>query len=280
VAANGRSLARKPRSTRPAQLATPECLRVSSQPFAAGGFMFSASVELRRRVLVPLSAAIKAGGAALLALHFAATFLYCFPSNPLKLRVNPYLISTIGAFFPQNWSLFAPNPLSANQSLLVHCLTPTEHGEALAGRFPSHWTDLSASFWRRFQSNRFAAYDRISRAQSEAISRYLNGGPSLEVLAQSCSKGDQSSCEKAASLLEAARKRAASKLTLIGSAYCVEIDPKRHMTHVALRLRIVNPRVWSERGLPPNAPQDYALGVYPIDRDVARTGLFEQEATP
>lgn len=54
-----------------------------------------------------------------LVLHFAMTFLWNAPSNPIKDSVGGQVSGYMRPFFQQNWSLFAPNPVNAEDELLV-----------------------------------------------------------------------------------------------------------------------------------------------------------------
>ncbi|TDD68209.1 hypothetical protein E1262_16595 [Jiangella aurantiaca] len=53
------------------------------------------------------------------ALHFAATFLWNAPDNPIKDSVGGQVSGYMRPFFQQNWSLFAPNPVNAEDELRV-----------------------------------------------------------------------------------------------------------------------------------------------------------------
>lgn len=53
------------------------------------------------------------------ALHFAVTFLWNAPANPIKDSVGGQVTGYMRPFFQQNWSLFAPNPVNAEDELLV-----------------------------------------------------------------------------------------------------------------------------------------------------------------
>jgi hypothetical protein len=58
--------------------------------------------------------------------HFGLTLVYVAPINPIKIALQPILHNTIGHYFGQNWSFFAPNPISSNMSLMVR---PLNRGE-------------------------------------------------------------------------------------------------------------------------------------------------------
>ncbi|PSL06106.1 hypothetical protein CLV30_103261 [Haloactinopolyspora alba] len=55
----------------------------------------------------------------LVGIHFAATFLWNAPSSPVSESVAAEVNGYMRPFFVQNWSLFAPNPINAEDELLV-----------------------------------------------------------------------------------------------------------------------------------------------------------------
>ncbi|WP_205857671.1 DUF5819 family protein, partial [Phytoactinopolyspora endophytica] len=55
----------------------------------------------------------------LLSMHFAFTFLWNAPSNAIKDAVGDEMRGYMRPYFHQNWSLFAPNPVNAEDELLV-----------------------------------------------------------------------------------------------------------------------------------------------------------------
>jgi hypothetical protein len=124
--------------------------------------------------------------------HFALTALYVSPTNPLKLRYNIFLGQTTGRFFQQNWSLFAPSPVTSNQRMLVRCLSLKE---ATSDSLPSDgWYDITTPLITRHQQNRFSAYDRLNRTQANALRDYYTGGAVLLPWFDACRKGSRDAC--------------------------------------------------------------------------------------
>ena len=226
-----------------------------------------------KRVKRALSCAVKVATLTWLVAHFALTVAYVMPVNPIKIKHMYLLNMTIGTYFQQNWSLFAPNPLSNDQALVARCLSAEEGAAAGEGRLPVNgWHDLSTPFWARFQQNRFSAYDRLVRPQSNAIREYMAGTPDLEDYYKGCQRGNAEACKKVEDGVTMARKWSGDMLKKIGSGFCLETDPSA--THVALGLRETPAIPWSQRNSS-EAPKtkDYNLGIYTIDREVATTGL-------
>jgi hypothetical protein len=62
---------------------------------------------------------IAAGLAAAMAMHFLATALFVAPLNPIKLEWGDEIACYMTPYFEQNWSLFAPNPISEERGMLV-----------------------------------------------------------------------------------------------------------------------------------------------------------------
>jgi hypothetical protein len=223
-----------------------------------------------------LSNFLKAVTLVWLVCHFTLTFLYVMPLTPLKAQLLPLLDVTIGAYFQQNWSLFAPNPISSDEALLVRCLTAAEMSAKDAAGLPaSGWHDVSTPLWQHFQRNRFSAYDRLGRPQSNAMRQYMTGGFDLEPWVESCRKGSEQSCAIVKARLAEAQARSGVMLSRIGSAYCRDTAVDDKHTHVALRMRRTDAAPWSERFTGKRQSRDFELGIYPIDVKVAAMGLFK-----
>jgi hypothetical protein len=210
--------------------------------------------------------------------HFALTIAYVTPVNPLRIELQPLLEATIGTFFAQNWRLFAPEPLTSNFALLVRPLSEPDFQTSVSEGLPSDgWYDLSTPLWARFQGNRLlGAYDRVMRPASNGVITYLTGGPSLGVWLDACRKGEDPACDFYQSQLAKARVRAGQLLARIASAFCKDVGGvDHHFTHVALRVRQTSAVPWSQRFGGRPKVDDIELGVYPVDRRVVATGLYQ-----
>jgi uncharacterized protein DUF5819 len=208
--------------------------------------------------------------------HFALTVLYVMPENPIRMGMAPVLNATIGTYFYQNWSFFAPNPISSDYALLARPLTEADENAQPAQGLPvDGWYDVSTPLWARFQQNRFSAYDRLTRPLSSAIRAYLTGGPELLPWLESCEKGDKASCVFYEDRLKKTRVEAGKTLSRIGSAVCNDLAHSgARITHVALRVRETLSVPWSERWTSKPVVRDVELGVYAVDRTVAPPGLY------
>ena len=79
-----------------------------------------------------------------LLLHFTLTTLYVGPLNPIKMKMQPILNATIGTYFPQDWTFFAPDPVDVNFYVLVQPLTQ-KNAMAKNGIRQDGWCNLNFS---------------------------------------------------------------------------------------------------------------------------------------
>lgn len=218
---------------------------------------------------------VRSATLAWLGAHFGLTVLYVMPLNPVKVELQPYLAATIGTFFPQNWSLFAPNPIESDYALLVHCLGPSQ---AAGGVLPVEgWRDLSSPLWHRFQSNRLSAYDRLARPHGSAMRTFLAGDPVLLPWLEACRKGDDHACDFFGERLQEFRDSSGELLARIGSAFCAEAEAAPGETdRVAVRVREKRGVPWSHRHDHKAVAEsrDLEVGIFPIDRSVRPSGLY------
>lgn len=210
-----------------------------------------------------------------LVVHFTLTALYVMPLNPVKMAIQPLLNATIGTYFAQDWSLFAPDPLSSTFTLLARPLTRAEAAASPATGLPTAgWQDLTMPCWDRFQQNRFSAYDRLTRPQINEILNLLNGNKAYRSWYDACRKGDKEACKVVDKASEPVRAQAQRRLGKIGSAYCNDIASPPEVTYVALRARERETVPWSKRHSAKVTYKDIDLGIYPIDRKVASPGMY------
>lgn len=220
---------------------------------------------------------VKAWALVWLVVHMGLTVLFVMPMNPLTNELQPILDATIGTYFYQNWSLFAPNPVSDNHALLIRPLTGDEPEAVQAGGelADANWFNVSDPLWSRFQRNRLSAYDRLSRTQSSAVRNYLSGGIELVPLFEACRKGSSGACETYEEQLAETRSRAVEILTRVASAISRDIcRPVQSCTHVALRVRRTTGVPWSQRFEGEPVVRDFEIGLFPIDHSVASMGVF------
>lgn len=226
--------------------------------------------------------AVKAAATLALALHLLLTTVYVLPDNPVKAQLLPLLNATIDVYARQTWNLFAPNPISTDFILLARCLDSSiDSGDVealLATDESSGWADLSQPLWQGFQSQRFAAYDRLARPFTATVRTYINGGTGLNRWRSAClDKGDKPACEIYDQGVVRARAASEPKLRRLGSAVCNQIAPGSRA--VALRARVENPVPWSRRFDRAYTPEtnDVSLGIHPILPSVRGIAIFYPE---
>jgi len=223
---------------------------------------------------------VRIGSLAWLLVHFTLTLLYVSPDNALRRRYLPLLEATIGWFFYQNWSFFAPNPVMKNESLLVRCLdlVGADAEFASEGLPTTGWHDLSTPLWVRHQENRLAAYDRVARPQANALRLYFGVTSKTAHLVARCRAGSKPDCEAFEKALQQSRKFVGPLLGRIGSSFCLAQSGHADMTHVAVRVRMSVPPTWEKRFSDGPTVTDLDAGVYAIQRDVVASGLYIGES--
>jgi hypothetical protein len=226
---------------------------------------------------ITVTRAAKAFSALVVALYLSLTVIYVTPLTPVQRQLHPILQDTVDEFFSQNWSLFAPSPMAENYTLLVRPMAgvPGESGDSLRV-LKEGWYNLSEPLWERFQQNRFSAYGRVARPQSNAVRQYITGGYNLRHLSEACDQGDEEACSTYRKQMGKARERAAGRMARVASAFCKDIGlPKSRCTHVAVRIRIDTPPPWSKRYSDRDSTRYYNVGVLETDYSVVPSGLFK-----
>jgi hypothetical protein len=208
--------------------------------------------------------------------HFALTFAYLLPPNPFKESLQPVIDTTIGTYFPQNWNLFAPRPRSGEMKLLVRPLTSAEREAAPSAGVPSDgWYDVSTPLHRAFAENRLAAYERALRPTLHTMEDFLYapvGMPPQEV----CQR-DPGFCFRQKRRIQVGRQTNEFLLVRIGSAFYRDIaGPEDQATHIALRVREVQPVPWNERYTAEASWRDQEIGVFSIDPRATAMGLLRR----
>lgn len=181
--------------------------------------------------------------------HFTLIIIYVLPTNPAQDTLEPFFDATIGKYFSQDWSLFAPDPISADYALLVRPLSRNEFAITQRQGLPNDgWYDLSSPLWTKFQSNRFSAYKTVFRPAAEALLHYL----------------DQPQQQPVQLMVKTA------------SAFCKDIG-QRNASYVALIIRERPSKQWSERGTSQQpVARTTLVGIYPIDKSVENIHLYQR----
>lgn len=105
----------------------------------------------------------------LLAGHFAITFLYLSPNNPIRSKHWNNIYAYMYPYFSQNWYLFAPNPVNQNQNLEIKLKYIDKNGESKE----THWIDITKPMIDKLHINRFSPNQRIFEFQSSAMHTYV-----------------------------------------------------------------------------------------------------------
>jgi hypothetical protein len=210
-----------------------------------------------------------------LATHFTLTIAYVMPLNPVTAAMQPLLQGTIGTYFPQGWSFFAPDPGWSVPVLLARPLSSAEAAAVPAQGLPvAGWYDLSTPLWQRFHDNRLSAYGRVAFPQLRATLAYSSGDKDLTMYTAACQQDTASACQTYDPQRESIRVHARQLLARIGSAFCNEMLPDADVSHVALRLRERPIVGWADRQSRQPAAHEADLGVFPVDRSVAAADLW------
>ena len=210
--------------------------------------------------------------------HFGLTVIHVMPINPIKNEVGHVADMMLAPVFTQNWSLFAPTPIQTNYSLLVRPLTDSETvAYEATGALPGEgWYDLSSPLWARFQTNRFSAYDRLSRVHSAAIRQYISGGIDLVAIGKACQKGDAEACEVLADSRGDRKDVSGGVLARTASSFCQDLAASGRPcgSRAALRIRIVGSVPWSERYTGTPDTVDVDVDVFDVDPAAAPMNVF------
>lgn len=210
-----------------------------------------------------------------LVLHFALTILYVGPVNPIKMKLQSVLDATIGTYFPQDWTFFAPEPVDTNFFILVQPLTSVQQSAAIkTGLLQNGWRNITAPGYARLHQNRFSAYDRLMRPQYNTATSLLNVQRNLVPWIEGCKSGDRSACKLVQENLKKSFPPTRQTLVNIASAYCNATQLSRDNTYVAIQIRQVSSVPWSQRFTGKPVVKDINVGIFPINRHVAPCRLY------
>ncbi len=203
-----------------------------------------------------LAHALRLGSLAWLVFHFTLTGLYVLPPSPLSTAAAPVLGAYVDRYFPQNWNLFAPNPLSQNLSLLVRPLTAAEAASVAARGLPeSGWYDLTRPLWEQHQ-NPFSYAEMLGHFHIVTLQAYLYGDP-------------------------AARARALVELRRLASGFVNARAPSPYAyVSVALKIRQEMDLPWPPPARARRPVRYTAVGVYPTDPTMAPAPVPAVAARP
>lgn len=100
-----------------------------------------------------------------LTIHFSILFLYQLPDNPIKQQYSKNLGCYVDPFFTQAWTLFAPNPINSNMSLLFRFqIFDSEI------RDTTEWVDISEPMILMHRKSFFSSAQRINKFTQSCMS--------------------------------------------------------------------------------------------------------------
>lgn len=213
--------------------------------------------------------------------YWVLTLLWNTPTNPVKEKHEELLALTIGRYFPQNWRLFAPNPIKTNDKIL---LLPFEHKDLnrliMKSDFNNEkWIDITTPLWKAFQKNRFSSYDRLSRVILGTSRGYLNGPIELVDLQSKKDIEQKNKDVKRAEILKNYRSAFEIVIRRIGSSAIKDFYPfDFNFCCFAVLMQIEEPIQWADRNLnKKRKSKSIFAGYYKIDYSVAKANLYSDQ---
>jgi len=182
----------------------------------------------------------------LLIVHFVITYLHLSPLNPLKVAAYPLVSWYTSDVFAQNWSLFAPNPIHHNSTLLVQC--------RIKGGEETAWFNISEGMNDGHDRNPVGPYGRLVRMHVTATRTYnANADMTTEQLRETVCERDPDSefCLRQDEHSKRIRAVGEEMLTGLGSAACSQVvSPGQEVEAVRFRMLTHTVRPWSKRNDP------------------------------
>jgi len=118
------------------------------------------------RLKKPAQVLVKFGIIAILIVHYGILFLHQLNENPIQHEYKYKLHSYVDPFFSQAWTLFAPNPINTNMSLLMrfnyHIEDSTSH--------ETEWLDITEPLIKDRKENFWSPAQRISKFTQSCMS--------------------------------------------------------------------------------------------------------------
>ncbi len=99
-----------------------------------------------------------------LAFHFGLVLLSLLPLNPLSYSAQDLIAAYIHPLFSQNWSLFAPDPISADNAAYVR-----GYYHEGARELMTPWIDFTDPMLDRVRLNRFTPLNLMVTVSSKAM---------------------------------------------------------------------------------------------------------------
>lgn len=226
----------------------------------------------------------------LVAMYVCSTFCVIFfwfllslwntPQNPVKEIWWDTLQSIIGKRFAQNWSLFAPNPISSDYIMLVKPVDKQNLKNFVfeKSQYEKGWIDISSPLWEAFHRDRFSSYDRISRAISGPLRTYLHGPSDLLTYYTKQTGNDKEATRIIRNRISESRINSQKSMQKIGSIALTNIygDGEIGFTHFAVAIRSSLPNKWESRFKESKQYQDTFVGIFLIDKFAATTDIYRK----
>ncbi|EPY08895.1 NADH dehydrogenase subunit 6 [Paenibacillus alvei TS-15] len=108
-----------------------------------------------------------------LPIHFFIILLHAGPTNPISVKLQPYIMPYVNTLFQQSWHLFAPEPMTVNFKLYVRAEYKNKTNNLVE---QSEWFDVSSSIISKNNMTIFSPYNRIGRIGTGYIHRLHIGG--------------------------------------------------------------------------------------------------------
>lgn len=109
-------------------------------------------------------------GSAVFVAHFAAVQMMNMPMNPVKLALYAPLDGYVNPYFSQNWSFFAPNPVSDDLSTMIR----GESADSSGRMHVTPWFDVSDTLIETAKGSPLSPIASISLALSNATVQFVN----------------------------------------------------------------------------------------------------------
>lgn len=196
-----------------------------------------------------------------LVVHFAVTFLWNAPPNPVKEVIGGQVSSYMRPFFVQNWSLFAPDPINTEEEILVRAKVSGPDGETEVTPWvsaterewlvvdhnpvPSRASRLSSNLHRRLMS----AWRRLSEEQRLVLTEPYDGTADWTVLADDLTAATRGAEDGRVATMVRADRVATAYATQVARALWGD-----DVGSVQIRLRSTPVPRWPDRFVPEPDP--------------------------
>ena len=216
---------------------------------------------------------VQAVSATAAAIYAGLAIAYTMPMSPAKLELQRILEEQFSPIFFQNWSLFAPDPINQDDTLLIHCSSDPALARTTDVK-DEEWDDVLSPLWDLARSHRLSPWERLSRPLAYPVRAFQGNASELVPWATACVTGEASACTTFENGARAIRDRASKRLVSIGTAYCRSAHAEVALSRVAIRVRQIRPPSWSKRWSGTAMMKDTDVGVFPPSQDALPIAFF------